>query len=276
MLQIALVIFREMLEISLILGIVLAAAKPIKGHQAYVAAGAMCGFVLAALLAFGANKVTTSFGGFGDELLDVAIILLTVVMVSSTAIWVKHTGAKISAKITKIAENSDDTNGARIMLLLVVMTTIFREATEVVLFIHAIASSGMLEVTDYVGGFMIGIVAGIGTALAISYGLNKVAVKHLFKISFILLSLIAASLATEAAGILTSLGVVDILSAPMWDSGEYISDYGIIGKILKIFVGYNSKPNGLEVLFYLATLGFIYFASRWGKGGKKQNAKTVN
>jgi high-affinity iron transporter len=115
--------------------------------------------------------------------------------------------------------------------------------------------------------------AGIGTAIAISYGLSRIAVKYLFSVSFVLLSLVAASLAAEAAGILTSVGIVDFLATPMWDSGNYISDFSMVGKILKMLIGYNSKPNGLELMFYFITLALIYGASKLGKG---KHAKITN
>ena len=233
----------------------------------------MGGFVCAALLAFFLNNLAPYFSGFGEEIVDVAIILITVLVVSSTAIWVKHAGSRFHKKIDKIANESDNSFYARAMLILVVMTAMFREGTEIVLFIHATATSGMRTPTDYAAGFAIGMLAGIGTAVAISYGLNRIAVKYLFSVSFTLLALVAASLAAEAAGILTSLGIVDFLSEPMWDSGDYISDYSLVGKVLKMLVGYNSKPNGLEVMFYIVTLSLIYVASKLGKG---KNAKITN
>jgi high-affinity iron transporter len=278
MFQIALVIFREMLEISLILGIVLAATSSIKNSRIYISVGIMGGFIGASLLAFFINNIASYFSGFGEEIVDVIIILVTVFVAGSTAIWVRHTGGKLNKKVDKIVNESDDSLYARVMLVLVVMTAMFREGTEIVLFIHAKAASGMLSPTDYVAGFTIGIIAGIGTAIAISYGLGRIAVKYLFKVSFILLALVAASLASEAAGKLTSLGIVDLLSEPMWDSGDYVSDYSLVGKVLKMLIGYNSKPNGLELVFYLVTLFLIYIASKISasKLGKGKNVKITD
>jgi len=273
MLQIALVIFREMLEISLILGIVLAATRSIKQSRIYITAGIMGGFISASMLAFFLNNLGSYFKGFGEEIVDVTIIMVTVFVVGSTAIWVRHAGEKFNKKVDKIVNESDDSLYAKIMLVLVVMTAMFREGTEIVLFIHAIASSGELNPTDYAVGFSIGMIGGVGTAIAISYGLSQIAVKYLFKVSFVLLALVAASLAAEAAGILTSTGIVDFLAAPMWDSEDYVSDSGIVGKVLKMLIGYNSKPNGLEMMFYATTLFFIYVAS---KLGKRKNAKITN
>lgn len=274
MMKVALVIFREMLEISLILGIVSAATKSVKNSRIYIVAGIMGGFICSAIVAFFITRLTSSLSGYGEEMMDVAIIMITVLVVGSMAIWVKNSGARFNEKVGKLSAQ-DDSLSARVMLVLVVATTVFREGTEIVLFIHAIASAYTLESTDYAIGFAVGMIAGVGAAVAISYGLSRIAVKYLFKVSFVLLSLVAASLASEAAGILTSLGMVDILSMPIWDSEEFIPDFSLVGRILKMLIGYNAKPNGLQVIFYAATLLLIYIASNLGasKVGKGQNVK---
>ena len=278
MLQVALVIFREMLEISLILGIVLAATKSIKQARIYITAGIMGGFICSSILAFFITHLASTLSGFGEEMMDVVIIMITVVVVSGTAIWVKQSSIKLNEQVGKLSVELDNSLYARVMLVLVVTTTIFREGTEIVLFIHALAAAHSLSTLDYAIGFAVGMLAGVGVAIAISYGLGRIAVKYLFSVSFVLLALVAASLASEAAGILTSLGVVDLLSAPMWDSGDYISDFSMVGKILKVLIGYNSKPNMLELIFYVMTLFLIYIASRIGaaKLGKGKNAKITN
>ena len=275
MMKVALVIFREMLEISLILGIVSAATISVKNSRVYIVAGIMGGFICSAIVAFFITRLTSSLSGYGEEMMDVAIIMITVLVVGSMAIWVKNSGARFIEKVGKLSAQSDDSLSARAMLVLVVATTVFREGTEIVLFIHAIASAYTLESTDYAVGFAIGMIAGVGAAVAISYGLSRIAVKYLFRVSCVLLSLVAASLASEAAGILTSLGMVDILSMPIWDSEEFIPDFSLVGRILKMLIGYNAKPNGLQVIFYVVTLLLIYIASKLGasKVGKGQNVK---
>lgn len=275
MIKIALVIFREMLEISLILGIVAAAAGSIKNSRIYITAGIMSGFIGAAILAFFITRLSSMLSGYGEEMVDVAIIMTTVVVVSTMAIWVQHSAAKLHAKIEKLSENAESPLYARMMLILVVATTVLREGAEIVLYIHGLASAHRFNATDYISGFVLGMSAGIGAAVAISYGLSRIAVKYLFSTSFILLALVAASLASEAAGKLTSIGMVDFLSSPMWDSEWFISDASLIGRILKMLIGYNSKPNGLEVVFYVTTLLTIYIAAKIGtsKLGKGTNVK---
>ncbi len=68
------------------------------------------------------------------------------------------------------------------------------------------------------------------------------------------------------------MGIVDIYNEPLWDSGWLISDLSITGRILKIFVGYNSQPNVIQILFYLCTMGLIYVSAKLGE----KNVKVIS
>ena len=68
---------------------------------------------------------------------------------------------------------------------------------------------------------------------------------------------IAAGLSAEAAGILTSSGIIDMFSDQLWDSSWLIDERSSLGKLLKAFIGYTAKPNGTQIIFYCSTLGFI-------------------
>ena len=157
MIKIALVIFREMLEISLILGIVSAATRSVKNSGVYIVSGIMVGFICSAILAFFITRLSSSLSGYGEEMIDVAIIMITVLVVGTMAIWIKNAGTKFNTQLGELSAQSDNSLYARIMLVLVVASTVFREGTEIVLFIHAIASAYTLESTDYAVGFVIGL-----------------------------------------------------------------------------------------------------------------------
>lgn len=273
MFKIALVVFRECLEISMVLGIVCAATRSVKNSVIYITGGVMAGIISASVLAFFITKLTFSFSGFGEELFDVFVILLTVLVVGATAIWVKRSAPGISDKMSDLSIKIEKGMARKIILTSVVATTIFREVIEIVLFIHALASAYELTPTDYILGFASGLSMGIAVTLAIYYGLSRIAVKYLFKLSFALFILIAASLASEAAGILTSIGFLDIYNEPLWDSSWLISDFSITGRILKILVGYNAQPNSMQLIFYVSTILIILGCSRIGR---KYNVKVTS
>ena len=67
MFKIAIIIFRECLEIALLLGIILASTRHIKDSKLYVIAGAMLGVVLSSIFAFFIRTITVAYGTYGDE-----------------------------------------------------------------------------------------------------------------------------------------------------------------------------------------------------------------
>jgi len=273
MFKIALVVFRECLEISIILGIICAATKSIQNAVYYIVGGIVAGTILSAFLAFFINSLTFTLSGFGEEIFDVLIIMLTVVVVGATAIWIKRSASKMSGKMSNLSSKIEKGLAPRIILTSVVATTIFREVTEIVLFIHALASAYDLSPMDYILGFGLGLGAGIVAATCIYYGLSRFAMKSLLRITFVLLVLIAASLASEAAGILTSIGFLDVYNEPLWDSSWLISDFSMVGRMLKILVGYTAQPNSMQILFYFTTIIVIYLCSKFSEDS---SAKTTS
>lgn len=265
MFKIALVVFRECLEISIILGIACAATKSVKNSVIYIVGGIMACIIASSFLAFFITKLTFSFSGFGEELFDVFVILLTVLVVGATAVWVKNTARYIPQKVRDLSVQIEKGLAPRIILTGIVATTIFREVTEIVLYIHVLVSTSELTPADCVIGFTLGITMGTVSAYGVYYGLSKFTMRYLFQISFILFVLIAASLASEAAGILTSIGILDMYNEPLWDSSWFISDFSIIGRILKILVGYSAQPNTMQLIFYMSTILVILGFSKIGE-----------
>jgi high-affinity iron transporter len=268
MFNIALVLFRELLEIFVILGVITASTQSVQNSKIYIASGILTGLVLTSTLAFFVNNLTFSFGGFGEEVTDVIIIAITVVLVAITAIWVNGADARLRAQINKASSAAEHSTLDKIILITVIAMTIFREGVEIAIFISAFSSAYEIPPTEYAIGLGLGMFSGIFAGISIYYGLNKFAIKYLFKISFIFLTLIAASLASEAAGIMTSIGMISILNTPIWDSSWIISNLSITGRILKILVGYTSKPNCIQIIAYTFTIVLIYICSKCGRKGK--------
>lgn len=258
MFKIAIVIFREFLEISILLGIILAATRNIKNRSIYIILGIMIGVIGSAVIAFFISSISISFHEIGDEVFNASIILLTSFIIGFTTIWMNKTSRVIKHKINNIVVDIESDKLNKVMLTLLVSTTIFREGVEIVLFICSIAHSTIGDGENYLLGLGIGAFGGLTFGLGIYLGLLKFAGKYIFKICFVLLSFIAAGLSAEAAGILTSVGVIDILYTPLWDTSCFISDNALLGKMLKIFIGYEASPNGMQLIFYFTTLLLLF------------------
>lgn len=258
MFKIAIVIFREFLEIAILLGIVLAATKEVRGRTIPIVTGIMIGIVGASLLAFFTNSLASSYGGLGDEVFDAVIILLTVLVISWTVLWMQGYGAQVKQEVGQVVSRIKAGSSSKVVLTLIVASTIFREGSEIVLFVYSLSSSQQVSGDSYLIGLFLGAVTGSLFGIAIYWGLLKFAGKYVFRICFVLLVFIAAGLASEAAGILTSSGIITTLTETAWDSSWLISDSSTMGKLLKVLVGYDAKPNVMQLLFYSTVVALLF------------------
>jgi high-affinity iron transporter len=143
----------------------------------------------------------------------------------------------------------------------VVGAAVLREGFEVVLFLAGIAVGGDGWPTMLAGG-----VLGLGLAVAVTAltyaGLVRIPPHRLFGVTGWLVTLLAAGLAAQAAGLLQQGGVVDALGTTLWDSSRLLSQSSIAGRVLRTLVGYTDRPSALQVLVYASTLGAILALSR--------------
>lgn len=256
MFKIAIVVFRECLEIAFLLGVIMAVTKPIQNSKIYIILGTMLGIVCAAIFALFTRSITNSFGGLGDEIFDASIILITAIIISWTVVWMQGYTKKVRKDLSKLSDKIATGATSKFMLVLVVAMAILREGAEIILFVYSISSAENIDGNNYLLGLSLGAIAGLTMGTIIYKGLIKYAGKYIFTISTILLTLIAAGLSAEAAGILTSSGIIEIYSDQLWDTSWLISNESITGKILNIITGYDSRPNGMQLAFYFATIAF--------------------
>ncbi|XVN40282.1 MAG: FTR1 family protein [Rickettsia endosymbiont of Argas persicus] len=258
MFKIALIVFRECLEISLLLGIILAVTKHMEKSRIYIIAGGMLGVVSASIFAFFTRKLSLSFGGIGDELFDSGVMILITILISWTIIWMQGYGIKVKQHINNISSKIHEGNASYLMLVFLVASTILREGAEIIILVYSISSVETITSSSYLQGVIIGATSGFLLGLIIYFGLIKIAnQKYIFKVSTVLLMLIAGGFAASAAGILTSSGLIVFLSDQLWDSSWLVADRSMVGKILHIVTGYIARPNGLQVLAYFTTILLI-------------------
>ncbi len=254
MFQVATIIFRESLEISLLLGIIFATTRNIINSRIYILYGVIGGFVGASIFAFFTQTLSSSFFGLGDEIFDASIILLTAAIISWTIIWMKGYSGRIYRNMDELSSRINNKSASPIMLVLVVGTIILREGAEIILLIYSISTTQKLAPQNYLLGFGLGSLLGVVTGTGIYLGLIKFAGKYIFKISSTLLLFIAAGLAAQGAGILTSVGAITMYTDQIWDSSWLVTDYSLVGKMLNNIIGYTAKPNGMQLIFYVSTI----------------------
>ena len=74
--------------------------------------------------------------------------------------------------------------------------------------------------------------------------------------------LLAAAIASQLARALSQAGLVELWSRPLWDSSSLLATDSPPGALLHALVGYDARPSGLQLAFYIGALLLIALASR--------------
>jgi high-affinity iron transporter len=257
----AIIVFREVLEAALVLGIVLAASRGVTGSRRWVAAGAVAGVLGAILVAAGADFIAGTFEGVGQEILNAAILLTAVVMLAWHAIWMKRHGAEMARDMRGLGHAV--TTGARPLwaLALVVGLAVLREGAEVVLFLYGIVAGGTAA-APMLSGAGAGLLAGAAVGALMYFGLLRIPARHLFGVTGWMIVLLAAGMACQAANYLVQAGVLPGIVEPLWDTSGWLPSHGVIGGLLHVLVGYDDRPSLMQVLFLAGTLATILLLAR--------------
>ncbi len=86
--------------------------------------------------------------------------------------------------------------------------------------------------------------------------------RYIFSVTGVLITLLAAGMAAEAARFLQMAGVVTVLRDRLWDTSWLLPDSSILGRMLHVLVGYDDTPTALQVFAYAATVAVMYILIR--------------
>ncbi len=253
MLQIAIVVFREILEISLIIGILSAATKDIKGHGKWILGGLLLGIIASLFIAFSADKISESLDGMGQEFFNGLILLSAAFMISWTTIWMQKHAKSISGELKKLSNSIREGKKPLYILLVVVFLSTIREGTEIVLFSYSYYLSGE-EVFQIILGILIGITFGSIAGLALYLGILKIFGKYFFTITTWILVFLASGISAQGIGFWINAGIVPALGNPLFDASQILSQTSYLGKFLHIFFGYIDQPAGMQLIVYFSNL----------------------
>lgn len=261
-----LITFRETLEASLIVSIVLAFLKKTKNekYNFIVYLAILFSIIFSILFAFLFLKIYGSFSGKSEKIFEGLTMLFGSFLLTTMILWMfknKHIKKNIEKNISK-----NLTFKNKLGLFFLVFISIFREGIETVIFLFA---------ASFVSSFnllfsLLGIIFALFLGYLIYYASIKINLKLFFNISSILLIFFAAGLVAhgfhelEEAGILNPIikNVWDINpKAPLAEQGIYplLHEKGDIGSIFKSLFGYNGNPSLLEIICYLLYFVIIIF-----------------
>jgi high-affinity iron transporter len=267
MLPTALIVFREVLEAALVVGIVLAASRGVRRRGAWVGAGVVAGVAGATLVAGFAEQIAAALAGIGQELFNAAVLFTAVAMLGWHNVWMGRHGRELAVEAGDVGKLVRA--GARPLyaLSLAVGLAVLREGSELVLFLYSILAANGTDALSFGGGFALGMAAGSGVGALLYFGLLRIPLKHLFTVTSWLILLLAAGMAAQGAAFLVQADVLPPLGDVVWDTSWLLSEHSIPGQVLHALIGYVAQPSGMQVVFYTATLLVIGALMRWVGGG---------
>lgn len=280
MLATAIIVFREVLEAALVVSIVLAATRGVVRRGLWVSGGALAGLLGAALVAWFAEAIAAAASGAGQELFNAAVLFVAVIMLAWHNVWMSRHGRELASSLKTLGAAVRGGTSPMRVLAAVVGMAILREGSELVLFLYGIAASSSGDAGGMLAGTLIGVGAGGAIGAALYLGLLRIPSSRLFTVTGWMILLLAAGMAAQGAAFLVQADILPSLGESVWDTTALLADDGVPGRVLHTLIGYTARPYGIQVLFYLATLGGIIALMRIVNGnasaraGAALNAKT--
>jgi high-affinity iron transporter len=260
------IVFREVIEAGLIVGIVLAATRGVPRRGWWVACGVAGGTLGACIVAAFAGELGALFNGSGQELFNAAILLVAVGMLTWHNAWMAGHGRELAREVravgTAVAE------GARPLtaLAIVVGVAVLREGSEVVLFLYGIFATGGTSVSAMLAGGTIGVALGAAMSALIYLGLLAVPAHRLFAVTTGLITLLAAGLASQAVFFLQQADYFQGLATPLWDTSWLLREDSMSGRLLHTLIGYTAMPDAAQLVAYAMVIAIMLVLMRLARG----------
>jgi high-affinity iron transporter len=141
------IVFREVFEAGLIVGIVLAVTRSVPRRNRWIGGGVLAGVAAACLVAAFAGVLSQLFEGMGQELFNAAILAIAVIMLTWHNVWMARHGKEIAGEMRAIGQAVAEGSKSLLALAVVVAVAVLREGSEVALFLYGAAASDRLVTT---------------------------------------------------------------------------------------------------------------------------------
>jgi high-affinity iron transporter len=272
MLATLVIVFREVLEAGLIVGIVLSATRGMARRGLWVAYGVAAGAAGACVVAAFAGEIASWFEGSGQELFTAGILVLAVVMLSWHNAWMASHGREMAREMREVGAAVVAGERPPMALAIVCGVAVLREGSEVVLFLYGIAASGGTSASTMIAGGALGLAAGAIVSAVMYFGLLTIPARHLFAVTSTLITLLAAGLAAQAIAFVQQAGYGEVMLGTVWDSSWLLADDGLTGRLLHTLIGYTAQPTEAQLVVYILTIGAIFGLMRLAGGRRVQDS----
>lgn len=257
-----LVVLREGFESSLLVAIVLAyLAQTGRKDAARGVWYGIGGAVLVSIIVSGVLFATASgLEGPAGIYFKAGTMWLAVGFLTYMVLWMRRQSRTMAQGIRRNVDAAVERGGI-LALAMLVFVMVLREGIETGLFIVGVTQNSTPL------GVGIGAVAGIAAAIGLGYavyvGGRKINLGAFFKITGVLLIVVAAGLLARGIAMVEIGGIIPAFFYPVWDlsSVAALTSASVSGQFLTAFLGWDAKPDLLEVgvwSVYLLAVGYVF------------------
>jgi high-affinity iron transporter len=256
-----LVIFlREGIEASMIVAILLAYLDRLgrREHFKDVFLGVGAALLLATGGGVAAYLTIKSYDGSRVQtIFETVTYILAAAVLTYMTFWMRRHARSLSTELRARADAALD-GKARWGLGLLAFQAVGREGLETVVFTLAIIFS--TSTASALTGAVIGLAGSLVVAFIIYRLGHKLNMSKFFTVIGCLLMVFAAGLLADTVENLQQLGWVRVLDAPMWHTGQLLSEDSSFGDVLHSFFGYSDSPTPLQLIVYAGYLAIVIAA----------------
>jgi high-affinity iron transporter len=256
------IVFREVFEAGLIIGIVLAVTRTVPHRNRWIGGGVLAGVLLACVVAGFTGALSNLFAGMGQELFNAAILGLAVVMLTWHNVWMARHGSELAGELRLAGQAVVEGSKSLLALAVVVGVAVLREGSEVVLFLYGVLAGGNDSGWSVAFGGVAGLALGAIVCMLTYFGLVRIPMRALFTTTTVLIALLAAGMAAQAAAFLEKANWLTAMDTVVWDSGWMLSESSIPGRALHTLIGYTDQPTEMQIMVYLAVLAVTFVLMR--------------
>jgi high-affinity iron transporter len=253
-------LLREGFEATLLVAIVLAYLVKIGRREDFRQVWYGVGAAVAVSLAVGAALFVTAGGleGTAEYVFEGTAMWVAVGFLTYMVLWMRRESRTVAQGIRRGVDSAVE-KGTQLALISLVFVMVVREGIETALFIFGITqTSTPLQVAL---GAALGVAAAVALGYAVYAGGKRINLGSFFKITGVLLILVAAGLLAHGVAEFQEAGLLPEL-VPLWDvsGAPVVGEESLVSELLTAFFGWDPEANLLEVIAWAAYLLAVGYA----------------
>ena len=261
------IVWRESVEALLVIGILNAwlTQQPdaiARRGRLYLWAGVSAGLLAAAALGAALIWFSETLSDDAQQIYQTVIVLLAAALIIQMVFWMRSHGRTLKRELeTSLSAASEKSNWWGVFVLALI--AVAREGSETVVFLSGTfeAARGSGD-SSAVAAAAIGLGLAIATYVVLQMGSRILSWRTFFRITEIMLLLLAGALLVTGLDGLIGLGIVPQLSGRLWDTSAILPDTNWLGGLASSLTGYRARPNLAQVLmlaiYWVAMIAILY------------------